>query len=152
MDVSAGKLPLRRLVSVRRVSRIKPLNIRREVVMVGGWPVVVPRDEFSVNQLVLYFEIDSFLPFDDKRYEPYRFSHTSAELHGQKGWVVQTVKQGGHVSQGMVFSIGSRFPEVERTKEKLRIELGYESDFDDELMYLDLTDELKVKKWATFCE
>lgn len=133
--------------------------------MVEGWPVVVPKGQFALNELILFFEIDSFLPFHDKRYEPYRSSHTSAKLQGEKGWVVQTVKLAGHISQGMVFHMDDRFPEVTRVKERI----AREGDYDDilfadpkrlknlglvdlALMEKDLTGEFRVETWATFCE
>lgn len=160
MDIATEQedSPYRKLVSVRRVSRIKNLDSSEthEIVMVGGWPVVVPKGQFRAGQLVLYFEIDSFLPLNDKRYESYNSSHTFAALHGQRGWVVQTVKLFDHVSQGMVFCIDDKFPEVIRIKEELQdhydsIFLGY-ADVDDEMMDMDLTDELNVKRWTKFCE
>lgn len=132
--------------------------------MIKGWPVVVPKGQFALNELILYFEIGSFLPFHDKRYEPYRSSHTSAELHGEKGWVVQTVKLAGHISQGMVFHIDDHFPEVIRIKKKISDQgvysgilfanLGYKhlSLVDMALREKDLTEELRVKRWATFRE
>lgn len=91
--MSPRETPPRKLVSLQRVSRIErlPSSETREVVMIEGWPVVRPRGEFTLNQLVLYFKIDSFLPFDDERFEAYRSSQVSAERYGEKGWVVQTV-------------------------------------------------------------
>lgn len=78
--------PYKKLVSVRRVSDIKKLDSSQthEVVMVDGWPVV-EKGQFAMKQKVLYFAIDCFLPFSDKRYEPYRFSHFLVELQGRKG-------------------------------------------------------------------
>lgn len=157
MDYSEPKSSSRKLVSARLISWIKPLSSSKshEVVMIGGWPVVVIKGQFSAGQLVLYFEIDSFLPFNDKRYEYYHPSHTFAALHGQKGWVVQTVKVAGHVSQGMVFCIDDKFPEVFcilKDLEARRDGIYDIKEVHEEMMGMDLTDELKVKKWTTFCE
>ena len=158
----------RKLVSARCISQIKPLGNgeTREVVLVGCWPVVVPKGQFSVDELILYFEIGSFLPFDDKRYEPYRSSHTSAQLHGERGWVVQTVKLARHISQGMVFRLDDQFPEAIRIKDSMSFEDDYDYDqfsradcenqdlslADLSLMTKDLTGDFHVKRWATFCE
>lgn len=157
MDTATAqaKPPYRKLVSVRRVSCIKPLESSEthEVVMVGGWPVVLEKGQFTKGQPILYFEIDSFLPLNDKRYGTFQSSHTYAELHGQKGYVVQTVMLEGHVSQGMVFCIDYDFPEVINVMKKLGEGHGrFLCDVYDKVMDLDLTDELKVKKWTTFCE
>lgn len=131
--------------------------------MVEGWPVVVPKGQFSVNELILFFEIGSFLPFYDERYEPYRSSQMSAKLCGERGWVVQTVKLAGHISQGMLFRIDDQFPEVDRIKEKISDEGDYYdmpwdaqenmnlSPVDLALMEKDLTGEFRVETWATFC-
>lgn len=143
----------RRLVSLRRVSLIKNLDSSQthEVVMVDGWPIVVEKGKFAVNQQVLYFAIDCVLPLKDKRYEPYRFSHFLVGLHGKKGWVVQTVKHEGHISQGMVFAIDDTFPEITSFitsfKEAFPVEHAKEI-----LSDADLTENLKIRKWITFCE
>lgn len=157
MDVATAqtKSPKRKLVSVRRVTRIRSLDSSEthELVMVGGWPVVVQKGHFTKSQPILYFEIDSFVSSSDKRYELYQSSLTFAELHGQKGYVVQTVISEGHVSQGMVFCIDYDFPEVINVMKTLGEGHGrFLCDVYDKVMDLDLTDELKVKKWTTFCE
>jgi hypothetical protein len=101
--------PVRKLVSLRRISQVLPLESSEthELVMVGGWPVVVQKEEFVVNQRILYIGIESWLPSDIEygRLTPYRSSLIYAALHGQLGWVVQTCILNGHISQGMVFSM-----------------------------------------------
>lgn len=123
--------------------------------MVGGWPVVVPKGKFTVNQLVVYFEIGSFLPFHDKRFEPYRSSHVSAKLRGKQGWVVQTVMIDGHVSQGMVLCTDD-LSEVRELRLELEESIGdvvdREATVDTGLMDTDFTDDFEVQDWATFCE
>lgn len=124
--------------------------------MIGGWPVVVPKGEFTLNQLVLYFEIDSFLPFDDKRFEMYRSSHVSAELHGEKGWVVQTVLIDGHVSQGMVFGVDDSevvsFFKDSMEEDYDSNESNREAQVDADMLGFDFTDHFDVQRWTTFCE
>lgn len=152
MDLEATEPPYRNLVSVRHVSRIKYLDSSQthEVVMVDGWPIVVKKGQFSVKQQVLYFAIDCVLPFGDKRYESYRFSHFRVELHGQQGWVVQTVKFKDHISQGMVFAMNDAFPEIVRVRAELK--KGGAKLNEKSLMGLDLKDKFKIRKWSTFCE
>lgn len=153
--------PYRKLVSVRRVSHIKNLDSSQthDVVMVDGWPVVVEKGQFTVDQQVLYFAIDCVLPLWDKRYEPYRFSHFLVELHGQKGWAVQTVKHEGHISQGMVFAMDDSFPEVTRARrfveERCWARLNgpsLDQHIETVLMRCDLKGDFKIRKWSTFCE
>lgn len=153
------KPPDRKLVSVRRVARVKSLGSSQthEVVMIDGWPVVVRKGQFTVGEEVLYFAIDCIIPQWDIRYKPYRFSQFFVKLQGQTGWTVQTVKYEGHVSQGMVFALDDSFPEITRVMDE--IEEEYFNEFDSHwefpwevLMSLDLKDYLKVRKWSTFCE
>lgn len=153
MDRAEVRPPYRKLVSVRRVSRIKKLDSSHthEVVMVDGWPVVVEKGQFAANQKVLYFAIDCFLPSWDKRYESYRFSQFLVELHGERGWAVQTVKFEGHISQGMVFALSDAFPEIVDVRKELE-ELWEMQYVEQALMRLDLKGDFKIKKWSTFCE
>ncbi|KAL1851370.1 hypothetical protein Daus18300_012551 [Diaporthe australafricana] len=154
------KPPYRKLVSVRRISLVKPLdsNETHEVVMVDGWPVVVEKGQFAAGQQVLYFAIDCVLPLYDERYEPYRFSQLCVKLHGKKGWVVQTVKHQGHISQGMVFRIDDTFPEIMRVKKEIDDwyntrkldEKGKLKRAEEDLHDLDFKDDLKIRKWITF--
>lgn len=149
--------PCRKLVSLRRVSHIKKLDSSQthEVAMVDGWPIVVEKGRFIMNQKVLYFAIDCVLPLLDKRYESYRFSHFLVELHGQKGWAVQTVKHEGHISQGMVFAMDDSFPEITCTREWVDVRSGARTGYrlsQHALMRRDLMGYFKIRKWSTFCE
>lgn len=153
MHLTATKPPYHKLVSLRRVARVKKLDSSQthEVVMIDGWPVVVQKGQFAANQKVFYFAIDCVLPLEDKRYEPYRFSQFLVELNGQKGWTVQTVKHEDHISQGMVFAMDGLFPEISLARKEL--EQSYlVDDVEKELMRLDLKKYLKIRKWSTFCE
>ncbi|KAK7718428.1 hypothetical protein SLS64_002383 [Diaporthe eres] len=148
MDIAAVKPPHRKLVSVRRISRIKTLDSSQthEVAMVDGWPVVVEKGQFAVFQQVLYFAIDCVFPLNDKRYESYRFSHFPVVLHGQQGWTVQTVKHEGHISQGMVFALSDSFPEATRAREMI------EKIYKPKQAKLARGGDFQIRKWSTFCE
>ena len=55
----------RKLATIRRIDEIRPIegadNI--ELAIVDGWSVVVAKDQnYFVGELVIYCEIDSFLP------------------------------------------------------------------------------------------
>ncbi|KAG8159865.1 hypothetical protein KVR01_010502 [Diaporthe batatas] len=154
--MSPSKTPPHKLVSLRHISRLERLTSSDsfEVAMVGGWPIVVPWGQFFLNQMVLYFEIDSFLPFDDNRFVPYRSSHLRADLYGKTGWVVQTVMIDGHVSQGMVFCKDD-FEEVLLVKEMIEDECDSDGPdrakrIDAEMLKFDFTDNFNVQRWTTF--
>lgn len=153
MNLAPAESPHRKLVSVRWVSGIKSLDSSQthEVAMVDGWPVVVEKGRFRRGRTVLYFAIDCVLPLEDKRYEPYRFSHFFIRLHEEEGFAVQTVKHEGHVSQGMVFAIDDSFPEINRIRTELR-QKNTPFEAESILMNLDLKDTFKIRKWRTFCE
>ena len=55
---------MRKLASIRRIAEIKPIDGADsiEAVRVDGWWVVSKKNEYNVNDLCVYFEIDSFLP------------------------------------------------------------------------------------------
>lgn len=54
----------RKLASIVEINDIQPIPNADaiEVATVKGWKVVVKKGEFKVNDLAVYFEIDSFLP------------------------------------------------------------------------------------------
>lgn len=52
---------MRKLVTIVKIEELNPIPKadKIEVASVKGWKVVVLKDQFKVNDLVLYFEIDS---------------------------------------------------------------------------------------------
>jgi len=57
--------PVRMLASIQRIVDVAPIpNADRiEKITVLGWQLVAKKDEFKKNDLCVYFEIDSILPF-----------------------------------------------------------------------------------------
>lgn len=97
------------MASVRKIDAISPIPNADaiEVATIGGWRVVVKRDEFSVGDLAVYCEVDSWIPnaiapFLSKDKEP-------REYDGVKGERLRTVKLRGQVSQGLLIKVGERF-------------------------------------------
>lgn len=62
---------MRKLVTVRVVDAIEPIvgADAIECALVEGWTAVIKKDEFAVGDRCVFFEIDSFLPSADPRYE-----------------------------------------------------------------------------------
>lgn len=81
-----------------------------------GWQVVTARDEFKAGDLAVYFEIDSFLPDKDERYEFLRerclrkFTSKSGKILDQ-GIRIKTIKLRGELSQGLLMPI-DKYPEL----------------------------------------
>lgn len=111
----------RKLASIVEIATCKPIpdTDRLSVAtMVGkGWNVVTGRDEFKPGDQAVYFEIDSYLPFDDPRYEFLndrclrKFVSKSGQILKQ-GLKIKTCKLRGVVSQGLLMPI-SAFPELD---------------------------------------
>ena len=93
---------MRKMASIRSIDNIEPITDADsiEVATVGGWKVVVKKGEFKTNDLVVYLEIDSWVPtslapFLSKGKEPKVFN-------GVEGERLQTVKLRGQISQGLL--------------------------------------------------
>ena len=59
---------MRKLASIQKIKAVMPIPDadRLELVQVLGWKCVGGKDEFHVGDMVVYFEIDSFLPVCDE--------------------------------------------------------------------------------------
>lgn len=123
----------RQLATIRRIAEIKPIEGADVICSyrVDGWWVVGKKDEFKVNDLVVYFEIDSWIPheiapFLSKGKEP-------REYNGIKGERLKTIKLKGSLSQGLILPLNG-FPFPASREKDLQ-----END--------DVTAELQIQKW-----
>ena len=93
----------RKLASVQRIKAIKPIEgaDRIEVVQVLNWDCVAKKGEFTVGDIVVYFEIDSLLP-DIPMLEWLKGSSWSQKLGKYK---ISTHKFRSQISQGLVIPI-----------------------------------------------
>lgn len=103
---------MRKLVSIREIKSISPIEgaDRIEVVQIDGWQVVAQKGIHSVGDVVVYFEIDSFLPQSDSRYESFMKFGTRT-FDGVVGHKVKTVRLKGVYSQGIIMPL-KEFPEI----------------------------------------
>lgn len=94
----------RALAYIVRIEEIKPISNadKIEVARVGGWQVVVKKDEFKTGDLAVYIEIDSRVPSDNQEF---------AFLQDRK-YKVKSIKLRGQVSQGLIVPM-SILPEGE---------------------------------------
>jgi RNA ligase (TIGR02306 family) len=104
-NVDNKEKQMRKLASIRKIADIRPIQDADaiEVAVVDGWKVVVKKGEYSVGDLAVYIEIDSWVPtelapFLSKGQEP-------REYNGVKGERLRTVKLRGQVSQGLLLKI-----------------------------------------------
>jgi RNA ligase (TIGR02306 family) len=96
----------RKLASIRTITNIEPiLNADAiELVVVGGWKVVVKKGEFNVGDMCIYCEIDSFLPIKPQ-YEFLRKTSYKKMPDGREGFRLKTIKLRGQISQGLVIPL-----------------------------------------------
>lgn len=87
---------MRSLASIRKIAGLMPIKgaDRIELARVGGWNVVVKKDDFTVGDLCVYCEIDSVLP-DEEQFEFLR----------DKDFHIKTLKMRGVISQGICFHL-----------------------------------------------
>jgi RNA ligase (TIGR02306 family) len=93
-----------------------------------GWQCVVKKGEFLEGDLGVYFEVDSFLPVEE-RYEFLRKSSFRQNFDNGEGFRIRTAKMRGQLSQGLLIPLAS-FPELAGDGEGA-----------------DVTEKLRVKKW-----
>lgn len=95
----------RKLASIQKIKNIRPIkdadNI--EVVTVNGWDIVSKKGEFTVGDLCIYFEIDSFLPIRNE----YEFLRKSSykKMLDVEGFRLKTMRLRGQLSQGLVMPL-----------------------------------------------
>lgn len=97
---------IRKLVSVKKIDNILPIEgaDRIELAQFGGWKVIVPKGIHKIDENVIYFEIDSFIPFQDileKFLEPLKAKCTKT-FDNKEGILIKTIKMKGQFSQGFV--------------------------------------------------
>lgn len=103
---------MRKMATIRTIDAINPIEGADaiEVATVGGWKVVVKKNEFTVGDLAVYCEIDSWIPtelapFLSKGKEPRVFE-------GIRGERLRTVKLRGQLSQGLLLNLDDVIPET----------------------------------------
>lgn len=96
----------RKLATIRIISEITPIEgaDKIELATVDGWKVVVAKDVgHKVGDMVIYCEIDSFLPvrpeFEFLRKSSYK------KMGDQEGFRLKSIKLLGKLSQGLILPI-----------------------------------------------
>ena len=157
----------RKLATVRYIKDLLPIGGADfiELAVVDGWKVVVQKGLHVINDMVIYIEIDSWVPYEiapflSKGQEP-------KEYEGIKGNKLRTIKLRGTTSQGLILPL-DEFPEIFN---EIKPQIQYQSDIDakavpnngdlqqsvlsaikndpnfDNLIGMDVTKLLGIKKW-----
>lgn len=142
LSARKGLFQMRKLASVQRVNGIYPIEGKDRIVQYGinGWKVIDGVDKYKVGDMVVFLEVDSWVPhelapFLTKKDEPRVYE-------GVPGERLKTIKMGGALSQGLLLPL------------ELAVERFAGSDFDEgqelgEFFFedADLTDLLGILKW-----
>jgi len=97
----------RKLASIRRIGNIDPIEGADNIVKlhVDGWSLVSAKaNKFMPGDLICYFEIDSFLPIEE-RFEFLRKGCFKSTKHLGDGFRIKTVKLKGTLSQGLAIPL-----------------------------------------------
>lgn len=102
-----------------------------EVATVGGWKVVVKKNEYKAGDLAVYFEIDSWIP---NELAPFltKSGQYPKVYKGIEGQRLKTIRLRGQISQGLLLPIPQSVYD------------GAGSQVKEDL---DLTDHLGIQKW-----
>ena len=93
----------RKLATVRKISDIQPIEgaDKIELATIDGWKVVVAKDvNHKVGDLIVYCEVDSFLPIR----EEFEFLRKTSfkKMGDQEGFRLKTIRLRGQISQGLI--------------------------------------------------
>lgn len=138
------------MAKVVRVDAIHPIEgaDKIEVAQVGGWKVVVKKDEFKSDCLAVYCEIDSFIPHSIAPFltKPGQFPKVYNEVEGQR---LRTIKLRGQISQGLLLPLDVVHGDMcddgtlGYSCEDSALLTYYENDYDG----MDVTELLGIQKW-----
>lgn len=96
----------RKLASIKKIEEIKPIEGADKICTyrVGGWWVVDSVNKYNVGDLVVYYEIDSFLPIKPE-FEFLRKNSFKKMPNGDEGFRLKSIKLRGQLSQGLLTKI-----------------------------------------------
>jgi RNA ligase (TIGR02306 family) len=97
----------RKLATIRKISNLSSIEgaDKIEVATIDGWKVVVAKDVgHKVGDLVIYCEVDSFLPIQPE-FEFLRKSSYKKMSDGTEGFRLKTIRLRGVLSQGLVLPL-----------------------------------------------
>jgi len=97
----------RKLATIRKISKLTPIEgaDKIELATVDGWNVIVAKDVgHQVGDLVVYCEVDSFLPIKPE-FEFLRKSSYRKLADGSEGFRLKTMKMRNVISNGLILPL-----------------------------------------------
>jgi len=97
---------MRKLATIKKIDNIVPIEGADmiELAVIGGWNVVVAKAvKHSIGDLVVYCEIDSFLPIEPE----FEFLRKSSyrKMLDDEGFRLKTIRLRGQYSQGLILPL-----------------------------------------------
>ncbi|MDR1140990.1 MAG: hypothetical protein LBL62_04800 [Planctomycetaceae bacterium] len=108
----------RKLATITKIKETSPIEgadfIEAVTMTTNGWVCVAKKGDFTPGDFGVYFEIDSFLPKEER----YNFldGRSNKTMNEVEGYRLKTVKLRKQISQGMVLPL-SAFPEIAEPQE-----------------------------------
>jgi len=96
----------RKMATIRCIDELNPIEgaDKIEVATVGGWKVVCQKGLYTVGDLAVYCEIDSFIPTTIAPFLT-KDGHYPKTYDGVEGERLKTVKLRGQISQGLLLPL-----------------------------------------------
>ncbi|EMR63980.1 hypothetical protein MGN70_001532 [Eutypa lata] len=117
-----------KLVTIGRISSLRPIKGHHALLAeVKGWTCAVKPGEYKVEDAVVFFEIDAFLPASDKRFAHFK---NLTDWRGKKGYHVKPNMVGKWISQGLIMPL-SKFPEITGILEIVERQMPKDKAFED---------------------
>lgn len=131
---------MRKLATIRKINDLQPIEEadRIELATVDGWQVVVAKNVgHKIGDIVVYCEIDSFIPVEPE----FEFLRKTSykKMEDKEGFRLKTVKLRGQVSQGLIIPLDDALNIIKRRNGGLY--------FDPKQLGFDLTVLLGISKY-----
>lgn len=109
----------RKLATIRKINNITPIEgaDRIELAHVDGWKIVIAKDVgYKINDIIVYCEIDSFLPIEPE----FEFLRKSSfkKMGGKEGFRLKTIRLRNQISQGLIIPLKDAINIIERRSGK----------------------------------
>jgi RNA ligase (TIGR02306 family) len=105
---------MRKLATIQTIASVLPIQDSDFLELLKfkdiGWQCVAKKGDFKSNDIGVFFEVDSFLPIDDRFAFLEKTSYRKM-FTGQEGYRLRTIKLRGTLSQGLFLPL-DLFPEI----------------------------------------
>lgn len=145
---------MRKLVTIQKIEDVQPIegaDAIEKIKVLGWWVVAQKSIGYKVGDLVVYHEIDSFLPEGIPAYQ-FLVDKSSRLYNQRKGHVVRSIKLRGQISQGFCVPLEELFKVTHLTGTNFvaatpKNNLEAVVDWVEDLVGLEVTELLGVEKY-----